>query len=297
MTLPLRVEMTDKIASFQELLGQEKKKNPDEAKKDAQEALIKLKKSLAAFNELQFTNPLRLDVSDPLGFGDKITSASRRLVELLHRASYKNMHDFEADIKYLDELKDILPYQAQGKPPIEDWRFDFVHALRSLKPTERVTDFVFHLHSLYDICEDCAPTLAREWERHDGFLMRFKSWIIAFNGEVKMQPSAHLLTSCSNIRKVAKDRFSSPTFSSISNPKQIIFTQTYMPPPTGETLSKGASAESSSSSFLPPLAVSPTAANPAKTLSVPASTDSSGSSVIKKEDEKNKDSFSSLLST
>ena len=109
---------------------------------------------------------------------------------------------FESDTRSKDKDKEVLE-QAQEilSMPAEDWLEEFFKTLYEQSPSDVVLGITLHLHSRFDICEGCAPDLALESIRLDGFVSQLKSFVKTRNGYVSREfsttePFFRLITSC-----------------------------------------------------------------------------------------------------
>jgi hypothetical protein len=220
-----RIDLKNKYAWIKESIQREVEKNLPDLRKKALMQVNTLRDILFKIDRLQVDNPLQLELSDPNSFKVKSYQALGKLEELLSRKPYTRLQEIEKDMRELSGLEFALLYQDQEAIGDEDWVASLVRSLSSLEQEEEVTDIILHWHSRYDVCESCAPAIARECERQDGFITRLKSIIMARNPQFLL-PNCQVIVSCGEIRPGCEERFTSEVFNDPT--KAAKFTQTLL---------------------------------------------------------------------
>jgi hypothetical protein len=130
-----------------------------------------------------------------------------KVPEEFHTSDHKRY--IEAIKVILDEdnmakWRDYLDYiQGEITPLVEQqekWVREFSHFMDKMSANRKIKGIVIHMNSLRDICDFCAPTIARECERKGGFVDKLKSICFASKGG-EHPPFLRVLASCNEMRE------------------------------------------------------------------------------------------------
>lgn len=207
-----------------EIIEQENSKvNISQIKEGSIRVLEEVYRLLDEMDHRRGDNPTNLS---PLLFNEdgKIREVRHTLVELssiLSQQPYTSIDQRKRDLDIIDALRQRHILQKMGD---EDWIYDIKNSLLSLAPDESIEGVVLHLHSLNDICENCAPSIARELERNDGFVARFKSLITSINPR-QTNPIFKITSSCGQIREACHNRWKCDTFNQPKQENEAMFHQ------------------------------------------------------------------------
>lgn len=195
-------------------------------KEEATRALEEIDRLLYEVDRRREGNPTNLS---PLLLNEdgKIREARHTLVELrsiISQPPYTHINRRNTDLDILDGLRQRHLLQKMGD---EDWLYDIKTSFLSLASEESIEGVVLHLHSLNDICENCAPSLARELERNDGFIARFKSLVSSFNPN-QINPIFKITASCGQIRESCRNRWECETFNQPKEENEVMFHQVFL---------------------------------------------------------------------
>lgn len=233
LNMSVRADIRNRLRDTKTNIEKNEEINKEEkikkARLDAEQKVEKLGTILSNLEEIEIRNPLKLKISDPNSFKPQAYEALEKLKDLLGKKPYERLKDIKKDDDEITELESLLPYQDQENTTEQNWIARLVSSLSSLEEDEEVTEVILNWYSYYDICESCCPSIARECERKDGFLVHLRSIVMASNPVKSLSPiSLRVLTSCSIIREQCKERFDSVTFKNINMTYQPLFTQTFL---------------------------------------------------------------------
>jgi hypothetical protein len=103
----------------------------------------------------------------------------------------------ESYFQIRDNIKKIKSEFLIKKSNLKDWLRSFHGFLE--KNDKKILGIVLHLHSFYDVCHFCGPSLTRECEREGGIAAKLKSLCQHFNPDDSL-PFFQVLFSCSEVR-------------------------------------------------------------------------------------------------
>lgn len=113
--------------------------------------------------------------------------------KIIQNKAYKNKEALNEDLKKIKDMKNYFELK-----PNQKWLNDFPQT-EYISVKGKITALILHLHSYFDICESCAPSIAREIEKEEGTVAKLKSILVSYNKR-KDIPSIYVLASCDKIR-------------------------------------------------------------------------------------------------